>query len=139
MRFQRRFEARFEYLRARYREYLRLMLAHRYAFISGFLAFVFASFFLLPFLGRMFFPMVDSGQILMHARTQVGTRVEESAHQFAEIQKAIGKIIPPDEIDVMVDNIGLPPSSINLTYNNTGVMGTQVGAPVAAGGPQHLR
>ena len=63
----------------------------------------------------------------MHARTQVGTRVEETANQFAEIQKAIRKIIPPHEVEVIVDNIGLPPSSINLTYNNTGVMGAQDG------------
>ncbi|MEO8992324.1 MAG: efflux RND transporter permease subunit [Nitrosospira sp.] len=127
VRFQRRFEAGFERLRASYREYLKLALAHRRGFVIGFLAFVLASFLLLPFLGRNFFPSVDSGQILMHARTQVGTRVEETANQFAEIQKAIRKIIPPHEIGVMVDNIGLPPSSINLTYNNTGVMGTQDG------------
>ena len=127
VRFQRRFEAGFERLRASYREYLRLALAHRRVFVIGFLAFVLASFLLLPFLGRNFFPAVDSGQILMHARTQVGTRVEESANQFAEIQKAIRKIIPPHEIGVLIDNIGLPPSSINLTYNNTGVMGTQDG------------
>ncbi|SDA23727.1 Multidrug efflux pump subunit AcrB [Nitrosospira sp. Nsp18] len=127
VRFQRRFEAGFERLRASYREYLKLALAHRRVFVIGFLAFVLASFLLLPFLGRNFFPAVDSGQILMHARTQVGTRVEESANQFAEIRKAIQKIIPPHEIGVLVDNIGLPPSSINLTYNNTGVMGTQDG------------
>ncbi|KIO48846.1 efflux RND transporter permease subunit [Nitrosospira sp. NpAV] len=127
VRFQRRFEARFEHGRARYREYLTLALAHRRIFVICFLAFVLASFLLLPFLGRNFFPAVDSGQILMHARTQVGTRVEETANQFAEIQKAIRKIIPPHEIEVIVDNIGLPPSSINLTYNNTGVMGTQDG------------
>jgi CzcA family heavy metal efflux pump len=127
MRFQRRFEARFERTRAGYRAYLQLALTHRRAFVSGFLAFVLGSFLLLPFLGRNFFPAVDSGQILMHARVQVGTRVEEAANQFAEIQKAIRKIIPPHEIDVMIDNIGLPPSSINLTYNNSGVMGTQDG------------
>ncbi len=127
MRFQRRFEARFEHGRGRYREYLALALAHRRIFVICFLAFVLASFLLLPFLGRNFFPAVDSGQILMHARTQVGTRVEETANQFAEIQKAIRKIIPPHEIEVIVDNIGLPPSSINLTYNNTGVMGAQDG------------
>lgn len=127
VRFQRRFEARFEHARTRYREYLNLALAHRRIFVICFLTFILASFFLLPFLGRNFFPSVDSGQILMHARTQVGTRVEESANQFAEIQKAIRKIIPPHEIEVIVDNIGLPPSSINLTYNNTGVMGTQDG------------
>ena len=127
VRFQRRFEVRFEHGRARYREYLTLALAHRRVFVIGFLTFVLASFLLLPFLGRNFFPAVDSGQILMHARTQVGTRVEETANQFAEIQKTIRKIIPPHEIEVIVDNIGLPPSSINLTYNNTGVMGTQDG------------
>ncbi|PTR13646.1 CzcA family heavy metal efflux pump [Nitrosospira sp. Nsp2] len=126
-RFQRSFEARFERIRAGYRAYLQLALAHRRPFISGFLAFVLGSFLLLPFLGRNFFPAVDSGQILMHARTQVGTRVEETANQFAEIQKAVRKIIPPHDIDVMIDNIGLPPSSINLTYNNSGVMGTQDG------------
>jgi CzcA family heavy metal efflux pump len=127
VRFQRRFEARFEQGRTRYRAYLTIALAHRRIFVICFLAFVLASFLLLPFLGRNFFPAVDSGQILMHARTQVGTRVEETANQFAEIQKAIRKIIPPHEIEVIVDNIGLPPSSINLTYNNTGVMGTQDG------------
>jgi multidrug efflux pump subunit AcrB len=125
--FQRRFEASFEHGRTRYREYLTHAMAHRRIFVICFLAFVLASFLLLPFLGRNFFPAVDSGQILMHARTQVGTRVEETANQFAEIQKAIRKIIPPHEIEVIVDNIGLPPSSINLSYNNTGVMGTQDG------------
>lgn len=137
--FQRRFEARFEHFRARYREYLEFTLAHRYPFICGFLVFVLASFLLLPFLGENFFPAVDSGQILMHVRTPVGTRVEESANQLAQIQKSIREIIPPDEIDVMVDNIGLPPSSINLTYNNTGVMGTQDGDIQIALNPGHQR
>jgi multidrug efflux pump subunit AcrB len=127
VRFQRRFEARFERLRAGYRELLTLALLHRRGFVTGFMACVLASFLLMPFLGRNFFPTVDSGQILMHARVTVGTRVEETAHQFAAIQRAIRRIIPPAEIDVMVDNIGLPTSSINLTYNNTGVMGPQDG------------
>ena len=53
------------------------------------------SFLLVPFLGRNFFPAVDAGNILMHVRTQVGTRVEETANQLADVQKAIRKIIPP--------------------------------------------
>ncbi len=127
VRFQRAFEARFERMRASYRELLKLALLHRRVFVGGFMAFILASFLLAPFLGRNFFPSVDGGQILMHVRTQVGTRVEESANQFAAIQKAIRTIIPSHEIDVMVDNIGLSTSSINLTYNNTGVMGAQDG------------
>ena len=63
----------------------------------------------------------------MHVRTQIGTRVEESANQFAEVQKAIRRIIPPSEIDTIADNIGMPISGINLTYNNTGVIGPQDG------------
>ena len=127
VRFQRGFEAGFEKLRLGYRELLTLAMHNRPVFIAGFLAFVFASFALTPFLGRDFFPSVDAGQILMHARTQVGTRVETTAIRFAEIQKAIRQIIPQNEIDAVVDNIGMPGSGINMTYNNTGTIGTMDG------------
>jgi len=125
--FQRGFEARFERFRALYRELLAMALGSRTVFIAGFMAFVLASFALTPFLGRNFFPSVDSGQILMHARVPVGTRVEETANQFVAIQKAIREIIPSREIAAIVDNVGMPVSGINLTYNNTGVIGPQDG------------
>jgi multidrug efflux pump subunit AcrB len=127
VRFQRGFEAGFERLRAGYRDILALALAHRPTFVTGFLGIVALSFLLVPFLGRNFFPSVDAGQILMHVRAQVGTRVEETANQFADIQKVIRKIIPPAEIEIMADNIGVPISGINMTYNNTGLIGTQDG------------
>jgi multidrug efflux pump subunit AcrB len=127
LRFQRDFEARFESIREGYRVLLQLALGHRRVFVIGFLGFVLLSFALVPFLGSNFFPTVDGGQILMHARVPVGTRVEESAARFAGIEEAIRRVIPAEEITTLVDNIGLPPSSINLTYNNTGVVGTQDG------------
>src|SRR5882672_10047159 len=119
VRFQRGFEARFERIRGGYHSLLELALAHRPVFVIGFLGFVGLSFLLVPFLGRNFFPAVDAGGILMHVRTQVGTRVEETANQLAEVQKAIRKIIPPDEIDTLADNIGMPISGINMTSTNT--------------------
>jgi len=125
--FQRGFEAWFEGVRAGYRGLLQLALAHRAPFVIGFIGFVALSFALAPFLGSNFFPAVDGGQILMHARVPVGTRVEESAARFAAIEDAIRRVIPAQEITTLVDNIGLPPSSINLTYNSTGVVGTQDG------------
>ena len=125
--FQRVFEERFESLREGYRDLLRLAMTHRWPFVTAFMTFVLASFALLPFLGSNFFPSVDGGQILMHARVPVGTRVEETAVRFARIEAAIRRVIPSQEIATLVDNIGLPPSSINLTYNNTGVIGTQDG------------
>ena len=127
VRFQRRFEYRFERVRLVYRQLLAMALAHRAPFLAGFVAFVLGSFALVPFLGRDFFPSVDAGQILMHARTQVGTRVEETANQFAEIEKAVRQIIPPEDLGTVVDNIGMPVSGINMTYNNTGTIGTQDG------------
>ncbi len=125
--FQRGFEAGFERFRAVYRDLLAMALGRRALFITGFMAFVLASFALAPMLGRNFFPSVDAGQILMHARVPVGTRVEETANQFVAIQKAIREIIPSREIATMVDNVGMPVSGINLTYNNTGVIGPQDG------------
>src|SRR5882724_704857 len=127
VRFQRGFEARFERLRLGYRGLLSMAMRRRPVFVIGFLGFVGLSFLLVPFLGQNFFPNVDAGSILMHVRTQVGTRVEESANQLADVQKAIRRIIPPDQIDTMTDNIGMPISGINLTYNNTGVIGAQDG------------
>jgi multidrug efflux pump subunit AcrB len=125
--FQRGFEARFETIRTGYRDLLTLAMQHRAIFVIGFLGFVGLSFLLTPYLGRNFFPAVDSGSILMHARTQIGTRIEESANQFAEVQKAIRAIVPPNEIETLADNIGMPISGINMTYNNTGVIGPQDG------------
>ncbi|MEZ2418598.1 efflux RND transporter permease subunit [Luteibacter sp. RCC_6_2] len=127
VRFQRRFEARFEKIRTSYHGLLALALAHRKVFTIGFMAFVVLSFALVPMLGRNFFPSVDSGQILMHVRAPVGTRVEESARLFAEVTDAVRRVIPKEELGTVVDNIGLSSSGINNTYNNTGTIGSQDG------------
>ncbi len=127
VRFQRGFEKGFERVREHYHGVLQLALTQRRAFVVGFLGVVLASFLLVPMLGRNFFPAVDSGQILLHVRLQVGTRVEDSANVFAMIQNAIRKVIPPAEMGTLVDNVGMPISGINLAYNNTGTMGSQDG------------
>ena len=127
LRFQQGFLRRFERARGQYYALLELSLAHRRAFVIAFMGFVILSFGLLPFLGTNFFPAVDSGQILIHTRTQIGTRIEESAHRFAQIEDAIKQIIPPSELASLVDNIGLPQSGVNMVYNNTGTIGPQDG------------
>jgi multidrug efflux pump subunit AcrB len=127
VRFQRGFEARFEKVRLGYKGVLVLALEHRRVFVIGFMIFVLASFALVPLLGRNFFPAVDAGQIMIHARAQAGTRVEETARIFAQIQSEIPRIIPRQEIASTVDNLGLPYSGINLSYNNTGTIGAQDG------------
>ncbi len=125
VRLQRRFGARFERIRGGYHSQLELALGHRKAFMIGFIVFVAISFLLLPLLGRNFFPSVDAGQILMHVRAPIGTRVEETANRLVGVEDAVRSIIPPNELATLADNIGMPISSINMTYNNTGVIGSQ--------------
>ncbi|WP_126968291.1 efflux RND transporter permease subunit [Xanthomonas arboricola] len=127
VRFKRRFELKFERLRSGYNGMLQRALHSRKIFLIGFFTAVALSFGLVPFLGSNFFPSVDSGQVLMHVRVPVGTRVEETAARFAQIEKTIRQVIPDAEIETLVDNIGLPASPTNVTYNNTGVMGSQDG------------
>src|SRR6266404_27747 len=106
VRLQHGFERQFEHVRGQYHGMLQLALSHRRLFVVGFVSVVVASFLLVPMLGRNFFPTVDSGQILMHVRLQVGTRVEDSATVFAGIEKAIRQVIPPAQLGTLVDNIG---------------------------------
>jgi CzcA family heavy metal efflux pump len=136
-RFQRGFEARFEGIRHRYHGMLENAIRKRKPFLLVFFLVVGLSFLLVPFLGSNFFPAVDSGQVLIHARVPVGTRIEETAARFAKIEQSIRRVIPSHEIVTMVDNIGMPSSSINITYNNTGVMGTQDGDFQIALGEEH--
>ncbi len=126
-RFQRGFESGFIRMRAAYRDLLALAIENRRVFVAGFLLVVAASFLLTPMLGRNFFPAVDGGQILMHARAPIGTRVEETAARFGDVEKAIRDIIPASELSAIVDNVGTYLSSINTIYNNTGSIGAQDG------------
>ena len=125
--FQRGFEARFMRLRAGYHDLLGLAVARRRVFVAGFLGFVLLSFLLVPFLGRNFFPQVDAGQMVLHVRAPVGTRVEETAARIAGVEKVIRTMIPPAQIAAMADNIGTYQSSINTIYNNTGTIGESDG------------
>jgi multidrug efflux pump subunit AcrB len=126
-RFQEGFEARFSRVRDTYRSLLSLALSRPKTFIVGFLVIVILSFGLEPFLGQNFFPSVDSGQILMHVRAQPGTRIEETARLFELVEQTVRRTIPPDQLDNIVDNIGLPFSGINMTYQNTGTIGPEDG------------
>ena len=126
-RFQRGFEARFHRTRDAYRNLLTQALGRRRGFVIAFLAVVLLSFLLTPFLGENFFPSVDAGQITLHARPPVGTRIEDSSAEFGRIEQKIRQVIPPSELSSIVDNLGLPTSSINTVYNNTGLIGYQDG------------
>jgi multidrug efflux pump subunit AcrB len=125
VRFQHGFERRFEAIRDGYSALLELGLRHRGKLIAGFVGFTLLSFTLAPYLGQDFFPSVDGGQIKMHVRAQTGTRIEETTRLADRIGEAIRTIIPADELDSVIDNIGLSVSGINMAYNNSGTIGVQ--------------
>jgi multidrug efflux pump subunit AcrB len=124
-RFQQGFEHRFERVRGSYRGLLAGALARPWRFVAGFMAVVLVSFVLTPWLGQNFFPTTDSGQIKLHVRAQIGTRIEETARLCDEVEGAVRQVIPPDQIASIVDNIGLPISGINVAYGNSGTIGVE--------------
>ena len=126
-RLQKGFEAGFERVREQYRNLLALAMIRRRLFVTGILGLVLASFVLAPFLGANFFPAVDTGQITLHVRPPVGTRIEDTTQLFALIERQVRRVIPPRELSSIVDNLGLPASSINILYNNSGLIGEQDG------------
>ena len=84
---------------------------------------VLASFGLAPYLGRNFFPPIESTQIALHVRAPTGMRIERTAVEVDKIEAAIRSIIPPKSLSTIVDNIGLSISGINMAYSNTGTIG----------------
>jgi multidrug efflux pump subunit AcrB len=122
--FQHKFEEGFNRMRDAYTRTLDRALQHHWLFAIVFLALCLGSLILIPFLGRDFFPTVDAGEFKLHIRAKTGTRVEETARLCDEIEKAIRKEIAPKDLEGILDNIGLPYSGINLSYSNSGVIGT---------------
>src|SRR6267142_2698729 len=117
------FEHRFERLRLAYRSALATLVDRRVVFASVFLAACLAAFLLAPQLGQNFFPDTDSGQFTLHVRAKTGTRIEETARLTDLVEAAIRREIPAAEMDTIVDNIGLPYSSINWMHGTSGVIG----------------
>ena len=124
IRMQVAFELAFERFRDRYHQMLERCLHHQRAFLVGFAVVCVGSFVLLvPWLGRDFFPKVDAGQFKLHVRGRAGTRIEETANLCDQIEGFIREQIPPNEVSSIIDNIGLPYSSINLSYSNSAPTG----------------
>jgi multidrug efflux pump subunit AcrB len=123
VRFQGAFEKGFDRFRNGYRALLTSCFEHRNVFAICFLVFCVGSWLLTETLGRNFFPAVDTGQFLLHLRAPTGTRIEETERLAGEVNGVIHKTVPAGELGGILDNIGIPNSSINLSYNTSGVIG----------------
>jgi len=131
------FSRRFTRMRDRYQGLLDWSLDHWAGVLVGFGVFVGLSFCLVFFIGRDFFPTVDSGQIRFHVQTPSGTRIEEAEQYFAGVERTIREIIPREEIDIILDNIGMPNSGINLAFGDNPILGDGDGEILVSRKPKH--
>jgi CzcA family heavy metal efflux pump len=137
VKFQRKFESGFEKFRGAYQQLLETTLEHRGLFAICFVIFCVLSLGLVFFLGQDFFPQVDAGLIRLHFRARPGLRVEETARLCDEVERLLRSDIPKEELQTMLDNIGVPYSGINLSYASSGVIGTNDAEILIALNPEH--
>jgi CzcA family heavy metal efflux pump len=123
IRFQDSFERGFERLRHSYQRLLTTLVHRRLIFVPVFLLLCLSAWALVPWLGENFFPDTDSGQFILHVRAKTGTRIEETARLADLVENSIRRVIPAQEMDSILDNIGLPYSTINYMHNTSGLIG----------------
>jgi multidrug efflux pump subunit AcrB len=117
------FEHQFDKFRAVYTSALDWALDNRKKMVAAFLVLFIGSLGLYPFIGQNFFPTVDAGQLRLHIRVPTGTRVEETERRFRQVEEIIKKVIPKEELDLVLDNIGLPAIPINLLLSDNPTIG----------------
>jgi multidrug efflux pump subunit AcrB len=123
-RFHQRFEDAFERLRGSYSTALATTMRHGGWFAAGFLVICLGSLGFVSLLGQDLFPQIDAGLMRLHVRARTGLRIEETARLTEQIENHIRTVIPPRELNTVLDNIGLPYSGLNLSYSNAGTIGT---------------
>ncbi len=117
-----RFNIIFEKFRLYYGGLLSWALSHRGEVIGAFVVLVIVSCSLFFLIGQDFFPAVDAGQIRLHVRCPAGTRIEQSEQYFADVEADIRKVVDPADTKVILDNIGIPNSAINLSLSDGSLM-----------------
>jgi CzcA family heavy metal efflux pump len=136
-RFHRSFERVFERVREQYHTLLQGLVFRRRIFIPSFLGLCLAVFVLVPFLGEDFFPQTDSGQFILHVRAPSGMRIEETARLFDLVEDEVRNEIPAAQIDNILDNIGLPYSTLNTQHQTNGTVGAGDGDILVSLKPNH--
>ena len=131
------FDRGYQWVQQRYTWALNNVFAHRKRSLIVSLAVMATSFALVPFVGRDFFPEVDSGQIRLHVRAQPGTRIETTKVLFSEVEDEIRKIIPAAEVNLIIDNVGLSPETFNYAFGDGATIGSADGEVLIAMNEKH--
>jgi multidrug efflux pump subunit AcrB len=138
-RWHQKFDHQFERMRHGYKNALEWCLGNAALTLVLFGLFVAASLPLIFFIGQDFFPYVDSGQMRLHVMAPAGTRIEDAELYFAAVEREIRQVIPANETQLILDDIGLPNGGINLAFGNTGTISDSDGEILISlkPGPRH--
>ncbi len=135
--FHRRFERQFERFRGAYERLLAWVLDHRFVTLGVLMGFALGSLLLAPHLGEDFFPAVDAGQFRLHVRAPSGARIEETERVFGRVEDVIREIVPENERDLILDNMGLTPSFTTRAYIDNGTVTDGDGEILVSLKPEH--
>ncbi|MGX9428348.1 MULTISPECIES: efflux RND transporter permease subunit [Bradyrhizobium] len=131
-RFHAAFERGFEAIRHAYSRWLTELLNHRFIIPIGMGFVLLLGGVMFPMVGRDFFPAIDGGQIQLHVRAPAGTRIEATERVFQQVENKIREIIPADQRELIVDNIGLPARPYNLAFSDGSTIGVNDGVILVA-------
>jgi multidrug efflux pump subunit AcrB len=131
------FNRRFERFRETYRDVLTWTLSRQWRAVLFFGVLILCSLMLFPMLGRDFFPQVDAGQMRLHVRAPAATRIEQTQADFAQVEAYIRSVAGEDQIDTILDNIGLPYSGINISLSDSATVGPMDGEILISLKPRH--
>lgn len=126
------FEAGFESLRSAYVRVLEWGLGHRRVVFGVFASIVASGAMLLPYVGRDFFPTVDAGQFRLHVRAPAGSRLEQTEQYFTAVEDSIREVIPASEVEMLLDNIGLPNRTYAMAFGDSSTTGQADGEILVA-------
>jgi len=132
-----RFNQGYLWVQTRYTHALETVLNHRKPALIVSIAIMSTAFVLLPFVGKDFFPAVDAGQIRLHVRAQPGTRIETTKAIFSQVEEQIHKTIPDNELELLIDNIGLSPETFNYAFGDGATISSADGEILIALNEKH--
>jgi multidrug efflux pump subunit AcrB len=120
-RFHAGFNARFEVFLNFYEKWVRTALEYPVAVVGGFLIIFLLCFLLYPFIGLSFFPKTDAGQFVIDVKAPTGTRIEATDDYVGQVEDIVRKLVPPEELQSIVSNIGITPDLSSLFTPNSGM------------------
>jgi len=130
------FERAFDRLQQRYGRALSAAVRRPGTMLAGFVVLLGITAAVMPRVGQDFFPVVDAGQIRLHVNAPIGTRIEDTGVIFSRIEDEIRRVIAPEDLDVVIDNIGIPPST-NLAYSDNVTITSADGEILVSLKPDH--